>query len=769
MTSSLFRGRPRCAKAHIRVRVTHAVLGALVGAGWLMLPLMTAATRRPVPATSPGALADAAAPGPGGASAADYVLPFIAVAAAAVMAAYGYLRRVRRARTRTTPGTTPPGPPAPPTVADAERQARIALVLADDCVRTSREELGFVRERFGAVEKTRTGAIPVTGAAAGTEAETDTASRTGGGTGGGARAAGVQGAQAEEGPPTTDGARTGAIPAAAMAAEPGATPGTEAEGGTRTAGDEGTQAEEEPPTTDGARTGAPTEAAVTAEPGATPGTEAEGGTRTAGDARAQAEEEPPTTDGARTGAIPAAAVTADTEGAPGAGAGARRGGLGDEAAMETKGRAATAARFGAGAAADRRSRQGSEAGAGARGAESADGAFGCPPQEVGARDRAVAEMETETAAFVRALRGAEAELAAAFAMWWRYERGLPGEAGARRQALAGVVGRCAEAGRRLDAQAAALDQVRGLEGPGAGPALDVAEGRFRGLAVRAVAAHATLAASRERYAPSATGPVTGSVEQAKDRLLFATAHLNAARRSIDSADGDGTARNLRAAEGAVAQAEILVTGVDRLAARLREAAALVPAALTGAEAELTAARHGRSRTSPATGELNARLAHADGVLAAVREELTGALPYDPLDALRRITRAVGRLDVGRSGVLDTAALLVARASLDTADDFVTVHRGAVGPEARALLSEALRALTTGTGTAFEADTAAREARDLAERDVRAHGTPCPDATATGLPGAVLGGILLAEDPDGGPPATFGGPATRGRRHVRTPV
>ncbi|MYR22626.1 hypothetical protein GTW63_30640, partial [Streptomyces sp. SID6137] len=130
MTSSLFRGRSRRAKAHIRVRVTHAVLGALVGAGWLMLPLMTVATRRPVPATSPGTLADAAAPGQGGTSAADYVLPLIAVAAAAVLAAYGYLRRVRRTRTRTTPGTTQPGRPAPPTVADAERQARIALVLA---------------------------------------------------------------------------------------------------------------------------------------------------------------------------------------------------------------------------------------------------------------------------------------------------------------------------------------------------------------------------------------------------------------------------------------------------------------------------------------------------------------------------------------------------------------------------------------------------------------------------------------------------------------
>uniref|UniRef100_UPI003A7FA894 hypothetical protein n=1 Tax=Streptomyces sp. CL12 TaxID=3391744 RepID=UPI003A7FA894 len=453
----------------------------------------------------------------------------------------------------------------------------------------------------------------------------------------------------------------------------------------------------------------------------------------------------------------------ETEAKPGAQARARAG--------------AVEARFEAGTDADRRTRQEGEAEPGARaaagagavpGAEPADGIVGHPPQE--AQHRATAEIEAEsaTAAFVHALRGAETELVAAFAMWRRYERGLPGEAGARRQALVGVVGRCAEAGRRLDAQAAALDQVRGLEGPGAGAALDVAEGRFRALAARTVAAHATLSALRERYAPSATDPVTGSVEQAKDRLLFATAHLNATRRSIDAADGDGTARNLRAAEGAVAQAEILVTGVERLAARLREAAALVPAALTGAEAELTAARHGRSRTSLATGELNARLAHADGVLAAVREELTGPLPYDPLDALRRITRAVDRLDVGRSGVLDTAALLVARTSLDSADDFVTVHRGAVGPKARALLSEAARASATGTRTAFEADTTAREARGLAERDVRAHGTPYPDTTTIGLPGAVLGGILLAEDPDGGPPATFGGPATRGRRHVRAP-
>ncbi|MEJ8670972.1 hypothetical protein WKI71_28935 [Streptomyces sp. MS1.AVA.1] len=65
--------------------------------------------------------------------------------------------------------------------------------------------------------------------------------------------------------------------------------------------------------------------------------------------------------------------------------------------------------------------------------------------------------------FARALRDAEAELAVAFRMRWQYENGVPEEAAARRHALAGIVGRCEEAGRLLDAQAAAFDQVRGLE------------------------------------------------------------------------------------------------------------------------------------------------------------------------------------------------------------------------------------------------------------------------------------------------------------------
>ncbi|MER7835533.1 hypothetical protein ABTY98_06365 [Streptomyces sp. NPDC096040] len=346
---------------------------------------------------------------------------------------------------------------------------------------------------------------------------------------------------------------------------------------------------------------------------------------------------------------------------------------------------------------------------------------------------------------VRALRAAETELSAALAIWRRYEEGIPGDDTGRRQALVGVVGRCAEAGRQLDAAAEVFDAEWG-----AGDALAVAEGRFRELAARTSGVAGALTEAGERYGSGAVASVVGYVEQAKDRLVFATGRLNQARQDADSGDRDGFRRGLRAAEGAVAQAGVLLDGVARLTEELRTAAGLVPAALTGAEAELAGVR--ASGPPP-------RLGHADAVLAAVREELTGG-PYDPLDALRRVVRAVEGTGGGRSGVIAAGADLVARSALGVADDFVGVHRGAVGAEARALLAEA------GRAAAADADRLARRARELAGRDVRAHGNPYAGEAAheSGLAGAVLGGVLLGEEGDGGPVVAFGGPETRTRLH-----
>jgi hypothetical protein len=178
------------------------------------------------------------------------------------------------------------------------------------------------------------------------------------------------------------------------------------------------------------------------------------------------------------------------------------------------------------------------------------------------------------------------------------------------------------------------------------------------------------------------------------------------------------------------------------------------------------------------GELRARIRHADTVLASVREELTARQPYDPLGVLRRIVRAGSPLAAGRTGVLAAAALLTARSATTAADDFVATHRGAVGGTARTRLAEAERLLAAGDpADRPRADTLAREARELAEQDVRVRGNLYPGTGhLSGDAGAFLGGILLAdvtsgapyEAPDIAPPASFGGPATRDRRSPAAP-
>ncbi|MGW0968945.1 hypothetical protein [Streptomyces sp. NPDC002516] len=371
--------------------------------------------------------------------------------------------------------------------------------------------------------------------------------------------------------------------------------------------------------------------------------------------------------------------------------------------------------------------------------------------------------------FVYDLRHAEAGLAAAFRLRQRLDEAETAGAGAdpaededdRREVLEEIVALCQDAGQRLDAAAPGFDQIRALE-RNAVAALESAESRFREAGARTRAAEATIAGLHDRYAPAASLPVLGHAEQAKDRLLFTTSHLNQARQYADRGDGAKAAAHLRAAEGALAQALDLADGVDRLAGELDSAEAALPEAVAAA----TAARDAVLALPPeARVGLVGALGHTESVLSAVGHETAG--PHDPLDALRRITEAAAGLAGAGGGDVTGGrdhALVPARSALAGAACFVGTHRGAVGSEARTRLAEARRLLGPGSAPLSEvlrADDLAREARRLAERDVRAYGNPSGGRGGAGAGGAVLGGILLG-DGEGGP-MSYGGPRTRGRR------
>ncbi|MFJ5845714.1 TPM domain-containing protein [Streptomyces sp. NPDC092903] len=432
---------------------------------------------------------------------------------------------------------------------------------------------------------------------------------------------------------------------------------------------------------------------------------------------------------------------------------------------------------------------------------------------------ATAQFGEEAAApFTEAVAYARGELTAAFRLRQQLDDAIPEDDATRRRMLDEILSRCADANTRLDAVSEDFDRLRALE-RNAPQALAAAETAFRSLAGRVSTAEAALTSMRARYAESASAPVAGAVEQAKDRLVFTTSSLNQARQAVDGGDNAAAAVYVRAAEGAVGQAATLVDAVDRRAGEIEEAAGRLPAALTEMETDLADAGGLLAGTAEgvSTADLRGRIARATAVIRDVREEL-GAGPYDPIEALRRVEEADAALDESLAGAREREqgnqrarslldqTMLTARSAVGAAADYISTHRGAVGSQARTRLAEAQRRLERAgelAGTddaqgalaeAHRADSLAGQAQSMAEQDVRAYGNrhgpggvQGVGSGGGGMGGAVLGGIILGGllggggrgggfggggfgggmggggFGGGGGPGSFGGGGTRGRR------
>lgn len=403
--------------------------------------------------------------------------------------------------------------------------------------------------------------------------------------------------------------------------------------------------------------------------------------------------------------------------------------------------------------------------------------------------------------FTAAVKYSKDELTHAFRLRQQLDDAYPEDDATRRRMLDEIVARCTEANRRLDAESEDFDRLRDLE-KNAPQALATVEQHFRALTGRTTTAEATLTALARRYADSASAPVAANPEQAKDRLLFATTNLGEARAAVDGGDNGKAAVHVRAAEGAVDQAATLVDAVERRAQELAEAAGKLPGALNETETDLADARGLLSGTAEgtSTADLSGRISRAEAVLADVQREVAGGR-YDPIDALRRVEESDAALDEALAGAREREsgrqravalldqALLSARSAIGAATDYITTTRGAIGSQARTRLAEAGRHLARAVSLtsadpaaalaeAQQADALARQAQELAERDVQAYQDPYAGRRGGGQGGAVLGGIILGEILRGGGggggfggggfggggfgPGSFGGGGTRGR-------
>jgi hypothetical protein len=657
--------------------VAHTLVGGLAGVAWLVLPWMTINNVVPVPAAAAAARDET--------SATDLVLPVAVVVVVVALAGYGYVRRTRRARTRTTPGgaVAVAGPAAGPLSEDDER-ARAALVEADDCVRTSREELGFAEAQCGA-DAVEPFALAVRDAAS----ELSAAFR--------------MRQQYDEGVPADETSRRHALAGIV--------------GRCREAG---RRLDAEALAFDLLRTplqGGLDEALEPAEARFRDLT-----------ARTASAETTLATATDRHGPAATAAVTGHLEQAK------------DRLVFATVNFNQARQR------ADSADREGAT-----RHLRIAEGATAQAEVFVSCIERLSTDLTTAAELIPAALTEAEAEVATAEGVGVRggggkgvgaWEVGAQGGSG--QEVGAWEVGAQGGSGQEVGAQEVGALGAGGQDADGQGAGRQEAGAQDAGRQeAGAQRAGALGAGAQESDAQDADEQESGAQD------------TDAQKSGTQDADGQVA----HAQESGAQDADQQEAGAQRagvLGAGPRGAGAQDAGALDAAAQDA-----GGALTS---GELHSLTAHAGLVLAAVREEVARG-PYDPLGALRRITEAVAPVTAGRAGALPVGALLAARSAVALADGFVEAHRGALGSTARTRLAEAERLLAAEPPDPLTADALARQALALAEQDVRMYGNPIAGAAehASGAAGAVIGGILLGGGPDGGPPASFGGPQTRARR------
>lgn len=339
--------------------------------------------------------------------------------------------------------------------------------------------------------------------------------------------------------------------------------------------------------------------------------------------------------------------------------------------------------------------------------------------------------------------------------------------------MAEIITICSEVDAALAESSKPFDDLRDLQSKA--PDLLASTGRdIPTIRARIEPARATLAGLALTYPASALTSVSTNPDQAAQLLDAAAQAVTAGEANIAAGDRASAVAQLRAATHAVGQAVTLLDAVDRAGSDLESAGPRLDAALTSIQSDLADARS-IGAADPAVVQAAAR---AQEVVAAAQGARDGG---DPLAALAALADAEASLDTALTPAREVAeqrsrAAALLRESLGRAEsqiravnDFIDTRKGAVGPEARTRLSEAIRLLgearsleSSDPVTALDAvrrcEQLVQSAQQLAQMDVQNWENQRRGGGGGGggsnIGGMVLGGILIDSILRGG--GGFGG-------------
>ncbi|PYY35230.1 hypothetical protein DEJ16_08160 [Curtobacterium sp. MCJR17_055] len=359
-------------------------------------------------------------------------------------------------------------------------------------------------------------------------------------------------------------------------------------------------------------------------------------------------------------------------------------------------------------------------------------------QEVGF---AAAQFGEDAAApFAETVSIAKREVRKAFALQQQLDDEVPDTPQERADWANQIIAICEQAHAAIESQTESFDQLRSLEA-----GVDTAAAELTAALGTAPAAVAVARAALERVRTAYTGrtlaTVADNVDQAEQVLAYADERAGAARTALAAGDRGEAVVAVRDGQHALAQVQQLtgaVTAAERTFADAAERAEAMRADIEGDIAAAATLRTGGP-------DLAATVARAQRVLRADVD------PRDPVGAVDALTKANTDIDAAlatartaeeqhrRATQALDAALRDARSRIGQAREFITVHRGAVGPAARTRLSEAERAFDDALDLATTDPQRALQAARAAEQYAAAAIDEANDDT-TGWPGGGMGGM-----------------------------
>ncbi|WP_265522675.1 TPM domain-containing protein [Oerskovia flava] len=369
-----------------------------------------------------------------------------------------------------------------------------------------------------------------------------------------------------------------------------------------------------------------------------------------------------------------------------------------------------------------------------------------------------------TGEFAAVLDACTAKVGRAFALRQQLDDDVPETEPVARTMMVQIITLCDEVDDALDEQSETFDELRDLQAR-APEVLDATDRRAGEIEGRLDAARATLATLATTYPATALASVSQNPDQAAALLAGARETVAQGRAALTTDDRATAVTLARAAENAVGQAVTLLDAVDRAGSDLAEAGTRLDRAVASITADMADAGRllpGDPAVAPLVTEAQAAVANAGSVRSG----------GDPIAALRRLTDAEAALDAAlaphreqaehaaRASALLRETVGRVESQIRATNDFIETRRGAVGPEARTQLSEAIRLLgeartlaptdpVTALTHAQQADARAQSATQLAQRDASSwsqqgggYGTGGGSGGGSNVGGMILGGILL---------------------------